>query len=815
MKTGKRTVFTLFAFFAAFVVIFASCDQPLLDPEEDQEGYVTVSFDKNDAGATGKVTTQKVPPGFLMFFPDGDKLMKKTGYHFDYWNTEPDDTGKKYKKGQGFFPEDDCVFYAQWAINPDVPSFKVTFNADGGLPAPEPQTVAEGGTVTQPPDMTKYNHTFAGWYKEPAFTTQWDFDNDTVTANITLYAKWELGAIPTGPTVTFNTNGGNNIGPVTVTAGTPVTRPPDPTRSGGYTFDDWYSDNPPTTLYEFSTPVNADITLYANWISGVTYTVTFEANGGSPAPGQQTVDEGKKAVQPPAMTKADYAFGGWYSDLGLTPPPYEFSQTVTGDKTLYAKWNPTYTVVFDKNDVDAYGTTPNQNFVYGTAQDLYANSFNRVSYDFVGWATAPDGAVVYTNQQNVTDLTTVAGGTVTLYAVWSPASPTNCTVTFDINSGTGTTPSRPPVTAGISITLPDGTGFSRGGYTFAGWNTQSDGTGSNYAAGSSYTVNADITLYAKWDDVPTITYTVTFNGNGATSGSPPTEPPVSGSINLPGAGSLVRTGYTFGGWNTQADGLGTGYNTGDSFTPNNDVDLFAVWNINSYTVTFHANGGTGTAPFAPPVNYNTPITLPDDNGMTKDGHTFGGWNENAAGTETNYAVGFSYAVTGDITLYAKWNVVVPPEEFTVTFDGNGATGGTAPSLSPVRDGDDITIPGAGSLVKTDYIFGGWNTLPGGGTTYNVGDSYTVTSDTTLYAKWTPLYTVTFDINGGTGTPPPAQTVTQGASISLPGQDDMTEPAGYTFSGWNTQADGMGTNYNADSNYLVINNATLYANWVEE
>ena len=78
------------------------------------------------------------------------------------------------------------------------------------------------------------------------------------------------------------------------------------------------------------------------------------------------------------------------------------------------------------------------------------------------------------------------------------------TVTFDLNGGTGIVPTVPPVTAGSSVTLPDGSGFSNGVFSFGGWNTNSSGTGTNYNAGSSYNVNGNVTLFARWNDTRTI-----------------------------------------------------------------------------------------------------------------------------------------------------------------------------------------------------------------------------------------------------------------------------------------------------------------------
>jgi len=146
-------------------------------------------------------------------------------------------------------------------------------------------------------------------------------------------------------------------------------------------------------------------------------------------------------------------------------------------------------------------------------------------------------------------------------------------------------------------------------------------------------------------------------------------------------------------------------------------------------------------------------------------------------------------------------VITPPSAvYTVTYNINGATTGTAPTAQPVNAGSNITLPSDYGLVKSGYTFGGWNTDPAGtGTNYNAGSSYTVTGNITLYAKWIATYTVTFNVNGGTGTAPISQTVNSGTGITLPSGSGLTK-SGYIFGGWNINTAGTGTNYVAGSTY---------------
>ena len=157
----------------------------------------------------------------------------------------------------------------------------------------------------------------------------------------------------------------------------------------------------------------------------------------------------------------------------------------------------------------------------------------------------------------------------------------------------------------------------------------------------------------------------------------------------------------------------------------------------------------------------------------------------------------------------------PPIIYTVTFDANGASG-TAPSVHTVNDISVINLPDRGGLSKTGYVFAGWNeNADGSGTTFSVGMSVIVDRDMVFYARWldesTPQYTVTFNTNGAAGDPPASQTVFSGVSITIPNRGALVY-SGAPFGGWNTQANGEGTNYLAGALFTVTENITLYAIW---
>ncbi|MDR2417935.1 MAG: InlB B-repeat-containing protein [Treponema sp.] len=152
----------------------------------------------------------------------------------------------------------------------ETTAYTVTFDVDGGSPAPASQSVASGGKVTKPTDPTKAGYTFDGWYKEAAKTNLWNFDTDVVTANMTLYAKWTETV-----TITFNTNGGSAIAPAVVAKGSSVSLSEYQTTMADYTFGGWHTNEALTTPANSSMTITTNITLYAKWIESKTFTVTF------------------------------------------------------------------------------------------------------------------------------------------------------------------------------------------------------------------------------------------------------------------------------------------------------------------------------------------------------------------------------------------------------------------------------------------------------------------------------------------------------------------------------------------------------------
>lgn len=227
--------------------------------------------------------------------------------------------------------------------NSTTTMYTLTLNANGGEVSPTEITTTNTSPVHSLPTPTRDGYAFTGWFTDAACTQSYDLSSP-VTSSLTLYAGWAENDTPSpGPTtyqITFDSKGGTAVEAQTVEKDITATKPTDPTREG-YTFGGWYSDNECTMSYNFSTPVTENLTLYAKWTSTTTspdsYTVTFESNGGT-AVAEQTVEKNGTATEPPDPTWEGFSFEGWYSDSDPSAP-YDFSTPVTGNLTLYAKWN--------------------------------------------------------------------------------------------------------------------------------------------------------------------------------------------------------------------------------------------------------------------------------------------------------------------------------------------------------------------------------------------------------------------------------------------------------------------------------------------
>ena len=534
------------------------------------------------------------------------------------------------------------------------------------------------------------------------------------------------------------------------------------------------------------------------------------------------------------LVRTGYTFSGWNTAANGSGTDYAAGTTfaISGNTTLYAKWTPiTYTVRFNKNHNDATGTMSDQTLTYDVAQTLTANAFTRDGYDFVGWSTTSDGAVDYTDGQNVSNLANVQGTVVNLYARWATLY-TLYTITYDLAGGTVATPN--PTTysnlsAAITLTNP-----TRDGYIFTGW------TGTGLAEPTmTVTIPAGSTgnrsYTATWDDAGA--YYLAYNtttGKFETRMIPDNITSVTSSTTTMGAAD-TETWYTVSRNTTVSDRIEVAGTVnlilcdGKTLTASQGLHVQPNATLNIYCQT----GGTG-ALTASTNNWYKAAIGSDDNSETGGTITIHGGvvrasssymaaaigggiggsviirggtvtatgddsNSYSAGIGSGYygkvnsititggiitASGTSNAIgvgaggdygtlnLGNMKVYASASATTPVASgsrestcrssyvklmpctahnmvngictycgFTiihVTYDGNNATSGTVPTdATDYESGQTVTVLGnTGNLTRTGYTFGGWNTkADGSGTTYAEGETFTITSTLTLYAKW--------------------------------------------------------------------------------
>jgi len=357
-----RIPLKIFAILILLTAVFSviACNH-MNSPESDSitssENY-TVIFDSqfsNDGSTTtmpSQTTKTVAPPATTI-----DKLPApptKSGYIFGGWYTGPNATGtnftESFEVNAGNTVLGYMTVYAYWY------KYMVTFKKDGedyafrGVAPPATTTVA-----SLPATPTKTGNTFAGWFKSDGITEF--MANTKVDADITVYAKWVINTTHVY-SVTYDSDGGTAVGVQYVTSGNPVvTFPPAPTQLF-YAFGGWYTDKTYATPFTTSTPVTADIIVYAQWTPTPGYTVTYNSGWGTSVDPQYVILSSGKTVATgttegslptPPPTKPCYHFAGWYTDkTNATPFTADTDVTSIADPTtkiltVYAKWTEAFT----------------------------------------------------------------------------------------------------------------------------------------------------------------------------------------------------------------------------------------------------------------------------------------------------------------------------------------------------------------------------------------------------------------------------------------------------------------------------------------
>ena len=356
----------------------------------------------------------------------------KTGYTFTGWSPALPAT----------MPAGDLTVKAQWTAK----QYTITFDTDGGSEV-APITQDYGTAITAPANPTRDGYTFTGWNPEIPATMP--------AGDLTVKAQWTINQY----TITFDTDGGSTIDPITQDYGTDITAPVAPTKTG-YTFMGWDKEIPTTMPAE-------DLTVKAQWTINQ-YTITFDTDGGSEsAPIKQ--DYGTDITAPEAPTKSGYTFMGWDKEIPTTMP--------AGDLTVKAKWTINqYTITFDTDGGSEIVPIKQD---YGTDITAPADP-TREGYTFTGWDKAIPATMPAEN--------------VTITAQWTV---NQYTVTLNTNGGTINSGNITSYTYGVGATLPTADDMTYAGHTFKGWYEDSSFSDSPVTEISTTATGAK-TYYAKW-----------------------------------------------------------------------------------------------------------------------------------------------------------------------------------------------------------------------------------------------------------------------------------------------------------------------------
>lgn len=423
--------------------------------------------------------------------------------------------------------------------------------------------------------------------------------------------------------IKYTLDGGTMSGaPETYTENSADITLPQPTKAD-YRFTGWTGTDLTAPTMEVTIPTGSkgDREYTANWEKIQYFTVFYNVHDHGTAPAEEKVESGKTAAKPEDPTEDGWKFKGWYISDDYIGEPFDFTTAITRDTTFHAKWARTWTVTFDVGD---HGTAPAAQTVEDGAKATKPADPTAEDYSFQGWYTDTRYTMEYDFSKEVTEDTTV-------YAKWVKKP----IVSFNRN-GHGTAPASQTVELNGKATKPaDPTAE---GYVFRGWYTTA-------ACTTEFDFNtpiaADTTLYAKWDEI----YTVTFNVGG--HGTAPTPQKVENGGKATKPENPTAKGWRFDGWYTD-EKCTARYDFDKAVTAN--TTLYAKW-TQLFTLTFETNGGTKIDSVEAP---DGSLVYLGSYKPTKSGYYFVGWYTDKNLTRAS-RVGY-VRMDGNKTVYAKFAV---------------------------------------------------------------------------------------------------------------------------------------------------------------
>ena len=802
----------------------------------------TVTFNANGHGTAP--SAQTVESGQKATEPTAPTA---TGYTFGGWYKE---SGCTNKFDFNTSIKADIILYAKWTAIQTT----ITLNANGGsgnttsVAATYDSSTLNPSSITNP---TKTGYTFGGWYSGEGGTGSLVINTSgklqanvsgytgangvwKATTNKTLYAKWT----PSVYTITYKDQG-NATFSGTHESGNPTqhTYGTETTLKGatktGYTFGGWYKEaictNKVTSLG--ATEYTAHITLYAQWKAN-TYTVAFNANGGTGSMSNQSFTYGQsQSLTANAFTRTDYAFKNWNTKADGSGTNYTDKQSVSNltatngeTVTLYAQWTPTYTITWLANGQEFH---KQENAVKGTVLDVPDSELDASAYAcddkvFVGWtATSIDGS---TDTEPADLFTTkninVEAASTTYYAVFATADGSGG------SAGEATTVAigDQVVIVQVDNNTTELTGFrsdktitDANNYgTYAAYSTTPAGSlvwtveeGANSGTFAFKNGNYYLNL---GDNDNHLNCSATKNANSSWTITESNDRAVVTNVQYDSRKIMWNQSSTRFACYNKNHGLNSSQyyyhikfyklNAGTTYS-----DYTTSCDNTKATVTYDLNGGAGATCEKVTVTKDVAFNLCSET-PTKEGYTFAGWSD---GTKT-YAAGAEATVSDNTTFYASWKA----KSITITWNLNYTGSPKAATTTYIYNGEEIEMPE--DPTRTGYKFDGWYTDATDGTKVTeVGETNKPSADVTYYAHWLEQYTVTYFASGQQYLKQEYK-YTSGDKLVLPEIDPSAANFacdGYLFEGWSayqqTKEDANCPEL-VNENTIVNNELDLHAVW---
>ena len=602
------------------------------------------------------------------------------------------------------------------------------------------EILEHGSVITSIQDPTKEGYTFTGWYTKDNEKVSYPI---TVTEDITLYSKYEINSYK----VSYYNEGKKYIEDQKINYGENALKPNTNPSKIGYTFKYW-SLKENGEEYEFSTKITKDITLYAVYEINK-YTVTYINEGIEYH--KETLEYGNTITSIQNPTKEGYTFTGWYTKDN---EKVSYPITVTEDITLYSKYEINSYKVSYYNEGKKY--IEDQKINYGENALKPNTNPSKIGYTFKYWSLKENGEEYEFSTKITKD--------ITLYAVYEI---NKYTVTY-INEGI----EYHKETAEYGSVITEIQDPTKEGYTFTGWYTKD-----NEKVSYPITVTKNITLYSKYE---INSYKVSYYNEGKkyiedqkiNYGENALKPNTNPS----------KIGYTFKYWSLKENGEEYEFSTKIT----KDITLYAVYEINKYTVTYI---NEGIEYHKETAEYGSVITEIQD--PIKEGYTFIGWYD-----ENNQKVSYPITVTEDITLHSKYEI----NTYTVSFYHNNEK---YVENQKVNYGESAVKPST-DPTKEDYNFSGW-VIKGTNNKYDFTSK--VTKDIELESSFTtkPIYTVTFKIENEVIL---TENVIEGHKVT---SKEAPYKKGYLFDKWYSD-EGLTIENNFDEK--IMGNKTIYGKYNE-